>query len=390
MTRPSRRPLSPATRAAQALRHVDAFSGGVTPAIDLSSTFARDGDYAPRRAYIYARDGGPTVEAAEAVLADLDGAAASLVFGSGMSALVALMETLRTGDHVAAPAVMYHGAIAWLRRLAERRGIGVTFFDATQDGALEAALRPGETKLLWIETPTNPTWDVIDVAAAAEAGRAAGARVAVDCTVAPPCTMRALELGADFAFHSGTKYMGGHSDLTAGVLSAARTDDLWNEIRLVRTLMGGVIAPFEAWLLIRGVRTLFLRYERASAGALAVARHFDGHPGVARVLYPGLPGHPRHAVAARQMTGGFGGMLSILANGDAAAARDVARFAEVFIPATSLGGVESLIEHRKTVEGPASSVPETLLRLSIGIEDPADLIADLEQALERAGCGRAA
>jgi cystathionine gamma-synthase len=389
MTTPSRRPpLSPATRAAQALRHVDPAGGGVTPAIDLSSTFARDADYAPRRSHIYARDGGPTVEAAEAVLADLDGAAASLVFASGMSALVALMETLRTGDHVAAPAVMYHGGIAWLRRLAERRGIAVTFFDATEDGALEAALRPGETRLLWIETPTNPTWDVIDVAAAAAAGHAAGARVAVDCTVSPPCTMRALELGADFAFHSGTKYMGGHSDLTAGVLSAARTDGLWDEIRLVRTLMGGVIAPFDAWLLIRGIRTLFLRYERASAGAMRIARHFEGHPGVARVLYPGLPGHPRHEVAARQMTGGFGGMLSILTAGDAAAARDVARFAEVFLPATSLGGVESLIEHRKTVEGPASLVPDTLLRLSIGVEDPADLIADLEQALERAGCGR--
>jgi cystathionine gamma-synthase len=387
MTSPSRHPpLSPATRAAQALRHVDGRTGGVTPAIDLSSTFARDEDYAPRRSYIYARDGGPTVEHAEAVLADLDGAAASLAFSSGMSALVALMDTLRAGDHVAAPAVMYHGGIAWLRRLAERRGIEVTFFDATADGALEEALRPGKTRLLWIETPTNPTWDVIDVAAAADAAHAAGARVAVDCTVAPPCTMRSLELGADFAFHSGTKYMGGHSDLTAGVLSAARTDDLWDEIRLVRTLTGGVIAPFEAWLLIRGIRTLFLRYERASASALTIARHFKRHPGVARVLYPGLPAHPRHEIAARQMTGGFGGMLSILANGDAAAARDVARFVEVFLPATSLGGVESLIEHRKTVEGPASLVPDTLLRLSIGIEDPADLIADLEQALGRAGC----
>lgn len=387
-TFPRRPPLSPATRAAQALRHVDAYGGGVTPAIDLSSTFARDGDYAPRQSYIYARDGGPTVEHAEAVLADLDGAAASLAFSSGMSALIALMDTLRTGDHVAAPAMMYHGAIAWLRRLAERRGIEVTFFDATKDGALEAALLPDRTKLLWIETPTNPTWDVIDVAAAAEAGHAAGARVAVDCTVAPPCTMRALELGADFAFHSATKYMGGHSDLTAGVLSAARTDDLWDEIRLVRTLTGGVIAPFDAWLLIRGIRTLFLRYERASASAMAVARHFDGHPGVARVLYPGLPGHPRYGVAARQMKDGFGGMLSILTNGGQSEARDVARFVDVFIPATSLGGVESLIEHRKTVEGPASLVPETLLRLSIGIEDPADLIADLEQALDRAGCAR--
>lgn len=384
---PSRPPLSPATRAAQALRHIDPASGAVTPAIELSSTFARDADYAPRQSYIYARDGGPTVEQAEAVLADLDGAAGALVFGSGMAAFVALAETLRTGDHVAAPQAMYHGARAWLARLAERRGIETTFFDHTSPGGLDAALRPGRTRLVWIEAATNPTWDVIDVAAAAAAAHAAGALLGVDCTVAPPCTLRALELGADVAHHSGTKYLGGHSDLTAGVLSLARRDALWDELRLVRGMTGGVIAPFEAWLLIRGLRTLHLRYARASEGALAIARRLETHPGVARVLYPGLPGHPGHAIAARQMTGGFGGMLSILVAGDEAQARDVARFTEVFIPATSLGGVESLIEHRRAVEGPDSPTPANLLRLSVGIEDPADLIADLEQALERAGCG---
>jgi cystathionine gamma-synthase len=387
MTRPpSQMSLSPATRAAQALRMIDPVTGSVTPVIDLSSTFARDEEYAPRQSYIYARDGGPTVEHAEALLADLEGAAGTLVFASGMAALVALMETLRTGDHVAAPQIMYHGGQTWLRRLQELRGVEVTFFDATEPGALEAALRPGRTKLLWIESPTNPTWDVIDIAAAAEAAHAAGARLAVDCTVAPPCTSRALELGADIAFHSGTKYLGGHSDLTAGVLSVTAQDALWTELRQVRSLMGSVIAAFEAWLLIRGIRTLYLRYERASSSALAIATRMAAHPGVARTLYPGLPGHRGHEIAARQMTGGFGGMMSILVNGTEAQARDVARFALVFVPATSLGGVESLIEHRKAVEGPHSLTPPTLLRLSIGIEDPADLIADLEQALERAGC----
>jgi cystathionine gamma-synthase len=377
-------PLSPATRAAQALRHVDDRTGAITPAIELASTFARDADYAPRRAYIYARDGGPTVEHAEAVLADLDGAAGSLLFASGMAGLVALTETLRTGDHVAAPRVMYHGALDWLHRIAERRGIGVSFFDA-EPGALAAALGP-RTRLVWIETPTNPTWDIIDIAAAAEAAHGAGARLAVDCTAAPPCTMQALALGADVAFQSGTKYLGGHSDLTAGVLSVARRDALWDELRAVRTLMGSVLGGFEAWLLIRGLRTLFLRYERASASALAIARHFEGHPRVAGVLYPGLASHPGHAVAARQMTGGFGGMLSLLVAGGFAQARDVARFARVLLPATSLGGVESLIEHRRSVEGPHSVVPDNLVRISVGIEDPEDLIADLEQALERA-CG---
>nr|MBA3325559.1 PLP-dependent transferase [Paracoccaceae bacterium] len=345
MTRlPSQRPLSPATRAAQALRHIDARTGAVTPAIELSSTFARDAEYAPRQSYIYARDGGPTVEHAEALLADLDGAAGALVFASGMAALVALLETLRAGDHVAAPRAMYYGGTHWLRRLGALRGIETTFFDATDPGALGAALRPGRTRLVWIESPTNPTWDVIDVAEAAGSAHAAGARLAVDCTVAPPCTMRALELGADVAFHSGTKYLGGHSDLTAGVLCLARRDDLWDELRQVRSLMGGVIAAFEAWLLIRGMRTLYLRYERASANALAIAQALEAHPGVARVLYPGLPAHPGHAVAARQMTGGFGGMLSILVRGGEAQARDVARYVQVFVPATSLGGVESLIE----------------------------------------------
>jgi len=388
MTRPpSQLRLSPATRAAQALRHIDERTGGVTPAIEFSATFARDEDYAPRQRYIYARDGGPTVEHAEAILADLDGAAGTLVFASGMAALVALLETLETGDHVAAPLSIYHGALSWLKRLGDRRGIETTFFDATDPRALGAALQPGRTRLVWIESPTNPMWDVIDIAAAAEAAHAAGARLAVDCTVAPPCTTLALALGADFAFHSGTKYLGGHSDLTAGVLSSARADAVWDEIRAVRHLMGSVIAAFEAWLLIRGLRTLYLRYERASASALAIATHLETHRGVARVLYPGLPGHPGHAVAARQMTGGFGGMLSILVAGTEGQARDVARFAQVFIPATSLGGVESLIEHRKAVEGPDSVTPAMLLRLSIGIEDPADLIADLDQALERAGCG---
>jgi cystathionine gamma-synthase len=379
-------PVSPATRAAQALRRIDARTGAVVPAIELASTFARDDAYAPRQAYIYARDGGPTVEHLEAVIADLEGAAGSLAFASGMAAFAALTETLRAGDAVAAPRIMYHGGLSWLHRLAETRGIDVTFFDAAEDGALEAALVPGRTRLPWVESPANPSWDVVDIAAAARAAHAAGALLAVDGTAAPPCTTRALEHGADVAFHSGTKYLGGHSDLTAGVLAVARRDALRDEIARVRYLAGSVLPGFEAWLLLRGLRTLFLRYERASASALAIAGRLARHPGVERVLYPGLPLHPRHAVARRQMTGGFGGMLSIQVRGGREAARAVALGVRVFIPATSFGGVESLIEHRRAVEGAYSEVPENLLRISVGIEDPADLIADLEQALERAGC----
>ncbi len=377
-------PLSPATRAAQALRLIDERTGAVTPAIEMASTFARDADYAPRQDYIYGRDGGPTVEHAEAVIASLDGAAASKVFASGMAAAVAMFETLRAGDHVVAPRVMYHGVINWLIRMRDLRGIDLTLYDQANPDALAEAIASKPTRLVWIETPTNPNWDVTDISAAADLAHQAGAVLVVDVTAAPPCTMAALELGADYVFHSATKYLAGHSDITAGVLSAARITPLWEELGSIRTLMGSVIAAFEAWLLIRGMRTLFIRYERASHNALKIARHFEGHPKVAQVLYPGLPSHPGHEIARAQMQGGFGGMLSLLVTGDGSIAHDVARFCEVFIPATSLGGVESLIEHRKVVEGPNSVVPDTLLRLSVGIEDADDLIADLEQALDRA------
>ena len=283
--------------------------------------------YAPRQPYIYAREGGPTVAHAEAVLADLDGAAASLAFASGMSAFVALTETLpqRRPRRLPRHHVPRRPHLAPPPRGTPRHRPQPTSTPPTPPRSRKPSAPA--TRLVWIEVPTNPTWDVIDIAAAAAAAHAAGALLAADCTAAPPCTLRALELGADIAFHSGTKYLGGHSDLTAGVLSFARRDDLFSEINALRTLMGGVIKAFEAWLLIRGIRTLFLRYERASASALAIARHFEHHPAVERVLYPGLPAHPGHAVAARQMTGGFGGMLSLLVRGGFDTARDVARFA---------------------------------------------------------------
>ncbi|MEO1610397.1 MAG: PLP-dependent aspartate aminotransferase family protein, partial [Pseudomonadota bacterium] len=305
----------------------------------------------------------------------------ALLFNTGMSAITAVFETLRNGQHVVAPQVMYHGTADWLRRLEEIRGIGVTFFDQTEPGALESAIQPGKTAIVWIESPVNPTWDVIDIAEAARLAHNAGAILGLDATVSPPCTTDALGLGADIVFQSATKYLGGHSDLTAGALVTAAADSRWQEITLARKLMGGILPAFEAWLLIRGMRTLFVRFERASANAMAIARHFENHPKIERVLYPGLKSHPGHMLASRQMTNGFSGMLSLLIKGDGAAARQVANDTEVFMPATSLGGVESLIEHRKTVEGPHSRVPENLLRLSVGIEARDDLIGDLEQAL---------
>ena len=300
MTTPRQLPLSPATRAAQALRHIDPMTGSITPPLDLSSTFARDDAYAPRQPYIYAREGGPTVAHAEAVLADLDGAAASLAFASGMSAFVALTETLRSGDHVVCPSIMYHGGLTWLRRLEERRGIALATFDPADPAALAKAIRPGHPPGL-DRGPDQPDLGRHRHRRRGAAAHAAGALLAADCTAAPPCTLRALELGADIAFHSGTKYLGGHSDLTAGVLSFARRDDFFSEINTLRTLMGGIIKAFEAWLLIRGLRTLFLRYERASASALAIARHFEHHPRRrARPLpRPPLAPRPRHRRSAR-------------------------------------------------------------------------------------------
>ena len=374
--------LSPATRAAQALRHIDPVTGAVTPGIELASTFARDENYQARQSYIYARDGGPTVVHAEAVLADLDGASRSFLFASGLAALAALFETLRPGDHVVAQRIMYHGGLSWLRRKAERHGIELSLFDPADQSTLAPLVRPGKTKIVWIETPCNPTWDVIDIEAAAKVAHDAGAILAADCTPAPPCTLQALKLGADVVFHSATKYLGGHSDLTAGVLSL-RDDTLAEELQTIRTLLGSALGGFEAWLLIRGMRTLFVRYERASANAMRLAQHFEGHPKLDAVLYPGLPSHPGHPVAAAQMTGGFGGMMSIRVKGGYEAANLVARSTQVFVPATSLGGVESLIEHRKPVEGPQSEVPDDLLRISVGIEDVEDLIGDLEGALAR-------
>ena len=364
----------------QAGHFIDPQTGAIVPPIHPSTTYARDGRY-ELQGFEYSRDSNPTGSQVEEVLARLEGAEDALVFGSGLAGVSTFFDTVRSGERVVAPRVMYHGAADWLRRLAERRGVEVKFFNATELAALERAVQASETAVVWIEPSVNPTWDVIDVRAASEAAHAAGAILAVDATVTPAVTLRALDLGADIVFHSGTKYLAGHSDVTAGVLATRVADARWEEIRHARTLMGGVLGPFECWLLLRGMRTLHLRYERQAENALAIARHFEHHPRLEAVLYPGLETHPGHDVAARQMKGGFGAMLSLLVAGDAEDAKRIATRTRLFVPATSLGGVESLIEHRATVEGPNSIVPANLLRISVGIERVDELIADLEQAL---------
>ncbi|WP_113912365.1 trans-sulfuration enzyme family protein [Roseovarius dicentrarchi] len=384
MTIRPNRPLSPATRLAQALHHVEERTGALAPPIQPSSTYARGADYAPRQPYIYRRDSNETTDHAEAIIADLEGAAATLLFASGMSAACAVLEALPPGAHVVAPGVMYHGVLQQMQHHHATGRLSISHYPAGDLDAMQAAMRPGQTALVWVETPNNPDWTVTDIAAAAGIAQGAGARLITDCTATPPCCTRALELGADISFHSATKYLNGHSDVTAGALSVRDTGALWDAIAKMRTLQGTVLHSFDAWLLIRGMRTLMLRVARQTENALAIARHFEGHDLLQSVLYPGLPSHPGHAVAARQTDGMFGGMLSIITKGNAQTAIDTARACRLFYPATSLGGVESLIEHRKTVSGPGFDVHANLLRLSVGIEDAQDLIDDLEQALRAA------
>ncbi len=371
------------TSLAQACHYIDDVTGGINPPLQFSTTYARDADYEYLSRYSYTRSGNPSWEVLEKVCAELDGGVEALCFASGMAAVCAVLETVNSGEHVVAPRIMYHGSQDWLRRISARRSIGLTLFEASDLAALRAAIEPDKTSLVWIETPVNPTWDLIDIAAAADIAHEAGAILVVDATVASPITTRALDFGADIVFHSATKYLNGHSDVNAGILVSAQNDERWQDIRLVRTLTGGVLGPLDAWLLLRGMRTLYLRFEKASQNALRLARHFENDPRLEKVLYPGLESHPGHDIAKRQMTNGYGGMLSFLVRGDAEQAKTIAAATRIFLRATSLGGVESLIEHRASVEGPHSAVPPNLLRLSMGIENCHELIEDIEQSLSR-------
>ena len=379
--------VKPESIAAQALGWIDEQTRAVTPPIHVSSTYLRDPDNQYRSGRVYARADNPAFDQAEAVVTALEQGTAALLFASGMAAATAVFQALSPGDHVLAPKVMYWSLRNWLMNFATHWGLNVELIDMTDPAAVQAAIRPGKTKLVWVETPANPLWTVTDIAATAAIARAAGAKLAVDSTVASPVLTQPLALGADIVMHAGTKYLGGHSDLIAGVLVAREDDDFWRRIRTVRAQVGGTLGSFEAWLLLRGMRTLYLRVRQASASAQRIAEHFAVHPLVEAVLYPGLPGSPGHEVSKRQMRGGFGGMMSVRTKGGEAAAIATAANVELWKRATSLGGTESLIEHRASVEGAGTPVPGDLLRLSVGIEDADDLIADLEQALARAHAG---
>ncbi len=374
---------APETIASHAAGYIDEATGAVIAPIHLASTYARDANYELRDNNTYGRYGTPTCHQAETVLAELEGAQEALLFNSGLSAPLAVLETLPLGAHVIAPEKMYYAALVWMQRQAAKGILKLSTYRPSDLDSLKAVITP-DTALVWVETPTNPTWAVTDIAAVAHITKANDALLMVDSTTAPPCTTKALELGADYVFHSATKYLNGHSDVIAGALCTNAQNDRWEDIKSVRILQGTVLPGFPAYLLMRGMRTLYVRWDKACANALKIAQHFSKHPMIEAVQYPGLPDDPGHAIAKKQMTGGYGGMMSIRVKGNADLAIKVARMTKLFLPATSLGGVESLIEHRYTVEGPDFGTAPNLLRLSIGIEDADDLIHDLEQALTRA------
>lgn len=380
MTGP-RRPPRPRTQAARALGRVDPATRALVPPIHPSASYQRATDGSYPGGHSYSRDQNPGFDQAEALLAELEGGHQALLFASGMAAATTLLDTLPTAARVVAPREMYWTIRLWLEDLERRGRIEVAWVPAGDLPALRAAATPG-TQLVWVETPSNPMGHVTDLAAAAEIAHAAGARIVADGTLATPALSRPLEHGVDWVMHSATKQLNGHADVLAGALVAARDDATWERVRFERGYRGAVLGPFEAWLLLRGMRTLFLRVEASARGALRVAEHLAEHPKVSRVHYPGLPTHPGHAVAAAQMQGGFGPLVSFQVGGGEARARRVAARLSLFADASSLGGLESLVEHRASVEGPGTPVPDDLLRLSIGIEDPEDLVADLDAALE--------
>jgi cystathionine gamma-synthase len=353
----------------------------LVPPIHLATTFERSGDGSYPGGRVYSRDASPAYDQAEEVLRQLEGGAQALLFSSGMAAATAILQALEPGVRILVPRAMYWAFRKWLIGFTSNWHIELAFYDNADLADLEQQLTVTPTDLLWIETPANPTWDITDIRLAAELAHRHGATVVVDSTVSTPVLTRPLELGADLVLHSATKYLNGHSDVVAGVLVTKADNAFWQRIRTVRALGGAVLGPFEAWLLLRGMRTLHLRVRTASASALRIAESLTLHDEISEVLYPGLTLHQGHRIAAVQMQGGFGGMLSIQLKQGEDKARDVAARLQVFKRATSLGAVESLVEHRASVEGPGTQCPSDLLRLSIGIEPVADLLADLEQAL---------
>jgi cystathionine gamma-synthase len=374
----SKRKMRIETLAVHAGHAIDAATGAVATPIHLSTTFERDAEGGYPHGYSYGRSANPTRHALEEGLAALEGGEDAAAFGSGLAASSAILQALAPGDHVIAPIDVYHGMTKLLRDVYMRWGLEVSFIDMTSLDEISRAVRPG-TKLIWVETPSNPRLKITDIARVVEVAHAADAICACDNTWAP-IVQRPLDLGADLVVHATTKYLGGHSDVTGGVVIAKVKTGFFERVREIQTTGGAVPSPFDCWLILRGMRSLPWRMRAHSENALKVATWLADHPGVETVHYPALAAHAGHEIAARQMSA-FSGMLSFEVKGGREAALGVAAKTEIFIRATSLGGVESLIEHRASIKGEDPRTPQGLLRLSIGLEHPDDLIEDLTQAL---------
>ena len=358
----------------------DTATGAVAQPIYLATTFERDADGAYPRGYRYSREGTPNRTALEGCLAALEGGSGALAFPSGLSANMAILELLNAGDRMVAPLEAYYGTLKQFADLAARRGVEVRCVDFT-DAAQVKAAAGDRARLVWTETPTNPLLNVTDLRAVTDIAHAAGALVVCDNTFATPICQRPFAFGVDVVMHSATKYLGGHGDVLSGVLVVREDRALLEQMGDWQRTTGAVLAPFDCWLLRRSIATLALRVRTQCAGAQRVAEFLAAHPAIEQVFYPGLLEHRGHAIAAAQMPGGFGAVLSVCIRGGEQAAMRVAGRTRLFTRATSLGSVESLIEHRASIEGPGTRTPNNLLRLVVGIEEPEDLTDDLAQAL---------
>lgn len=375
--------IHPETRAIHAGHHPDAVSGAVAPPIVLSTTFQREPDGSFTSGYIYTRESNPNRAALETHLAQLEGGAKAVAFSSGQAAAMSIIHALSPGDHIIAPHEMYYGVRKLIRHLYERWGLTADFVDMRNPDNVQRAFRP-QTRLVWMETPSNPGLSITDIHTVASLARERNAVSVCDNTWSP-LIQRPLELGCDLVLHSSTKYFGGHSDVLGGVVVSRDENEMYQRIREMQIIGGAVPSPFDCWLLLRSLSTLPHRLRAQCVSAALLAKVLHEHPALEAVHYPGLPTHPYFAVAQRQMNGFgggyFGGMLSIQVRGGAAEAMAVAAKVRLFTRATSLGGVESLVEHRASVEGPDTPTPQNLLRFSIGLEHPDDLLADIQQAL---------
>ena len=372
-----------ATLAARAGGYTDAGSGGVVPPMQPSTTFIRDENYDPLFAdNIYGRDQNDQVRLAESILSQLEGAEESLLFASGMAALSSLFSSLKRGQKLIVQSGIYWGTTAWVREFCTHREVLLIEADSSDEVAFSELVKQENPDMVFLEVPSNPWILTSDIEVISQTAKSVGAVLAVDATAATPILMQPISLGADIVMHSATKAINGHSDVLAGVLSCANaSSDVWTYVKRERHGAGAILSAQSAWMLIRGMRTLPLRMERMCANAMAIAQFLEGHEKVEAIWYPGLANHQGHAIAARQMPRGYGYLLSFLIKGTRKDALDFCRHLTGIHRATSLGGVESLVEHRHTIEGDMTGCPENLIRLSVGIENVADLIGEISTAL---------